>query len=469
MVLSLWALAFFCISECRAAGSAQKVVSSKATQKINVEVGKSVVVQTSQPVSRVSIAAPNVADFILLTPNQIYVTGKGPGVTNMTLWGADDRVSAIYDVESLPDVTRVMSKLQQVLPEEKNIRVHATHDSVTLTGKVSSTASAAHALAVAEAFNTSKEQKIINLLEVGGVQQVMLEVRVAEMSRALGRRLGINFVAGSNGSIGTSLIGNLGSIDTFTGSGAAGNLELNFSQAVNTLFHIAGGDWTFTQFMDAMKEEGLVKVLAEPNLITLTGQEATFLAGGEFPVPVPQGLGTVGIEYKKFGVALSFTPTVLSDRKINIKVQPEVSELDTSTGTTIQGTSVPGITTRSVTTTIELADGQSFAIAGLLKDTVRETVSKFPFLGEIPILGAMFRSTSYQRNETELVVIVTPHLVRPLDMARQKLPTDDYIDPTDAEFYLLGLLKGRTPAAPRSPVGLKGRTEGEFGHAVPRY
>ncbi len=467
--LSLGALVFLWLSECGAAGSAQKVVSSKAAQKINVEVGKSVVVQTSQPVSRVSIAAPAVADFILLSPYQIYVTGKGPGATNMTLWGTDDKISAIYDVESLPDVSRIMTKLQQVLPEEKNIRVHASHDSVTLTGKVGSTTSVAHAMAVAEAFNTRPDQKIINLLEVGGVQQVMLEVRVAEMSRALGRRLGINFVAASNGSIGTSLIGNLGTINQFTGSGAGGTLDLNFSQAVNTLFHIAGGEFAFTQFMDALKEEGLVKVLAEPNLITLSGQEATFLAGGEFPVPVPQGLGTVAIEYKKFGVGLSFTPTVLSDRKMNIKVQPEVSDLDASTGTVIQGTAVPGIITRRVTTTIELADGQSFAIAGLLRDSVRETVSKFPFLGEIPILGAMFRSTSYQRNETELIVIVTPHLVKPLDMAKQKLPTDDYIDPTDAEFYLLGLLKGRCVSAPQSPLRLKGTMEGEFGHAVPKY
>lgn len=464
-----WLLVVLAFAQCLAADGGPKVVPGRAPQRINVEIGKSVIVQTSRPVSRVSVAEPAVADYILLSPNQIYLTGKGPGVTNMTLWGPDDKISAIYDIESLPDVSRISAKLRQVLPGEKDIGVHAAHDSITLTGKVGSTSSAAHALAVAEAFKTRPEQKIINLIEVGGVQQVMLEVRVAEMSRSLGRRLGINFVAGNNGSIGTSLIGNLGTINDFTGGGTAGNLDLKFSEAINTLFHIAGGDFTFTQFMDALKEEGLIKVLAEPNLITLSGQEAKFIAGGEFPVPVPQGLGTVAIEYKEFGVALSFTPTVLRDRRINVQVQPEVSELDLASGTTIGGTAVPGITKRRVSTMVELADGQSFAIAGLLSDSVRETVSKFPFLGEIPVLGAMFRSTSYQRNETELIVIVTPHLVKPLDMAKQKLPGEDYVDPTDAEFYLLGLLKGRSVYAPASPLGLKGTTEGEFGHAVPKF
>jgi len=469
VLLCLGALVFLLFSECRAAGDGRKVVANRTAKRINVEIGKSVIVQTSRPVTRVSVAEPAVADYILLTPNQIYLTGKGPGVTNMTLWGADDRISAIYDIESIPDVSRIAAKLREVLPEERDIRVHAAHDSITLTGKVGSTNGAAHALAVADAFKARPDQKIINLIEVGGVQQVMLEVRVAEMSRSLGRRLGINFVAGNNGSIGTSLIGNLGTINDFTGGGTAGNLDLKFSEAINTLFHIAGGDFTFTQFMDALKEEGLIKVLAEPNLITLSGQEAKFIAGGEFPVPVPQGLGTVAIEYKEFGVALSFTPTVLRDRRINVQVQPEVSELDLASGTTIGGTAVPGITKRMVSTMVELADGQSFAIAGLLSDSVRETVSKFPFLGEIPVLGAMFRSTSYQRNETELIVIVTPHLVKPLDMAKQKLPGEDYVDPTDAEFYLLGLLKGRSVYAPASPLGLKGTTEGEFGHAVPKF
>ena len=192
-----------------------------------------------------------------------------------------------------------------------------------------------------------------------------------------------------------------------------------------------------------MKTDGLIKVLAEPTLIALSGNEASFLAGGQFPVPVPQGLGTVAIEYKDFGVQLKFTPTVLADNKINIKVAPEVSELDFSTAFSSADYVIPGLNTRGAETVVELADGQSFAIAGLLRDTARDTMSKFPLLGDIPILGALFRSRSFQRNETELVIIATPRLVKPLDPAKQTLPTDFYHEPSDAEFYVLGLMEGQ--------------------------
>jgi pilus assembly protein CpaC len=217
-----------------------------------------------------------------------------------------------------------------------------------------------------------------------------------------------------------------------------------------------------------LKEEGLLKVLAEPTLITLSGKAANFLAGGEFPVPVPQssaaGGTTITIEYKPFGVGLNFTPTVLSNKKINMLVAPEVSELDFSNALTTSGFVVPAITTRRVSTVIELADGQSFAIAGLLKDDVREIVSKFPLLGSIPVLGALFRSTSFRKNETELIVIVTPHLVKPLDMAKQTMPTDQYVEPNDFEFYLLGSLEGMGKVEPTKGSGL----EGNFGHIVPK-
>lgn len=468
MVILLLGVLFFMMPfECEAAGPVPAMRMDQPNGKIDVGVGKSVIVRTSRAVTRVSMGTDAVADFVLLSPNQIYVTGKAPGVTNMTLWGTDDKVIAIYDVEAAPDVSRIMAKLHQILPKEKDIKVFATHEALTLTGTVSSSTAMSHALAVAEAYNTAKDQKVVNLLEVSGVQQVMLEVKVAEMARSLGRRLGINFIASHNGSIGGSLIGNVASIDTFTGGLQQGSVELTFSDALNSFFHIAGGDFTFTQFMDALKDEGLVKILAEPTLITLSGQQANFLAGGEFPVPVPQGLGTVGIEYKNYGVGLTFTPTVLSDGKISMRVMPEVSELDLTTAVTIQAISVPGLTTRKVSTVVELGDGQTFAIAGLLKDTVREDVQKFPLLGELPVLGPLFRSSSFQRNETELVIMVTPRLVKPLDKRNQRLPTDSFIEPSDCEFYLMGVLQGR-PVTARSPLDLKGKFEGDFGHSVPQ-
>jgi pilus assembly protein CpaC len=238
------------------------------------------------------------------------------------------------------------------------------------------------------------------------------------------------------------------------------------SDKINAIFRFISNDTTWTVFIDALKEEGLLKVLAEPTLITLSGKTANFLAGGEFPIPVPQsgvaGL-TITVEYKPFGVALSFTPTVLSNKKISMQVSPEVSDLDFSNAITISGFVVPSIATRRVATVIELNDGQSFAIAGLLKDDVRQIVSKYPILGDIPVLGSLFRSSSFQKNETELIVIVTPHLVKPLDPTKQTLPTDAYIEPDDFDFYLLGSLEGKKRANPA-----KGGMEGNFGHILPK-
>jgi pilus assembly protein CpaC len=314
----------------------------------------------------------------------------------------------------------------------------------------------------------------MNLLEVGGVHQVMLEVRVSEMSRSLMRRLGVNFAYVSDGgnTFGVSLLNNLTSV----GSAAAGLGPIGVTSNVNGILRFLGGGATWTTFIDALKQEGLTKVLAEPTLITTSGRTANFLAGGEYPIPVPQGSSggsTITIEYKTFGVGLNFTPTVLNNNKISMEVKPEVSELDFTNALTISGYTVPGLTTRRVATTIELADGQSFAIAGLLKEDLREVVAKFPVLGDIPILGVLFRSTSYQKNETELVIIVTPHLVKPVDMAKQTLPTDAFVDPNDFEFYLLGSLEGqgepaKSKGAAAPPRSDKGGLEGDFGHIAPK-
>jgi pilus assembly protein CpaC len=307
----------------------------------------------------------------------------------------------------------------------------------------------------------------------------MLEVRVAEMSRTLGKQLGVNLnYASKGGNFGISKLNNLTQLvapedaNLFTPNAPFATLV---NPAINALFRFTteGNTWTF--FIDALKEEGLIKILAEPTLISLSGQTADFLAGGEFPVPVPQGLGTAAIEYKAFGVGVSFTPTVLSNDKISIKVAPEVSELDFSTAILVEGFVVPGITTRRSSTVVELGDGQSFAIAGLLKDNARNIVSKFPILGDLPVLGVLFRSTSFQKSETELVIVVTPHLVKPLDMEKTPLPTDFYIEPDDTELYLLGLTEGRKKPPSQSSQGALSPSvlsrrrgfDGEFGHIIP--
>jgi len=427
-------------------------------QKVPLVVGKSAILKSDKPVKRVSVAKPEVADIFVVSPNEIYITGKSAGITNMTLW-QDKGIYAIYDLDVAYDTVRLKQKLHEVLPQETDLRVVSTNDSIALSGKISNAANLSQALAIAKAF--APEGKLQNLMEVGGVQQVMLEVRISEMQRSVIKRLGINFGYSSpSGNFGISRLGGL------SGS-AAPSLVDQISPAVNAIFRFNMFGATWTTLIDALKEDGLVKILAEPNLIALSGQEANFLAGGEFPVPVPQpgsGGNAVTIEYKSFGVSLIFTPTVLSGNKINVRVAPEVSELDFTNAVQFSGFVVPGLTTRKAETTIELADGQSFAIAGLLRDTTRQSVSKYPVLGEIPVLGALFRSSSFQKSESELVIVVTPHLVKPLNMANQSLPTDYYVEPSDAEFYLLGLMEGRGKDASRTGGGL----DGEFGHAMPK-
>jgi pilus assembly protein CpaC len=519
------------------------------SQRVTSTVGKSVVVSTSQPIKRVSLGAPEIADTLVLTPQQISIIGKTPGVTNLILWGTNDQVSTVLDIQVSPDVSRLGEMIGKICPEEKHLRIDATHDSLTLSGTVSNAPHLPQILALAEPFfpkkvvnllkvrvspdveissdasklkeaqlkeiiekmlpgekdikvmtaentiilsgtvsSTSglsqilalteaylpKEGKIANLIEVAGVHQVMLEVRVAEMSRSLIRRLGFNFttISSSGKNLGLSLLNNLTKLPDGTLPSFSPPDPMNVTDPINGILRFLSHGTTWTVFIDALKEQGLLKVLAEPNLIALSGKSANFLAGGEFPIPVPQSTVSavaITIEYKPFGVGLSFTPTVLSNKKISLQVSPEVSELDFANAITIAGFLIPSVTTRKVSTAIELADGQSFAIAGLLKDDVRETVQKFPVLGDIPVLGALFRSSSFRKNETELIVIVTPHLVKPLDLEKQTLPTDQFIEPDDLEFYLLGHTEGNRNSISNSHRSRnQSRFEGSFGFIVPK-
>lgn len=432
------------------------------SQSLQLVSGKSIVLHSDTSVTRISIANPDVADFKLLSPNEIYITAKAAGTTNLTMW-RNNRVSAIFDLDVVYDISRFKQQLEQILPDENDLRVNFSNDSITLSGKVSNATNLSQALSLAKAF--APEGNIQNLIQVGGVHQVMLEIRVAEMSKSLTKRLGINLAYTRGDDFAVSTLGGLSQVvkatDAVLGSDGVG---FAFSPAVSALFRFGVGSATWTGFLDALREDGLVKILAEPTLITLSGQTANFLAGGEFPVPVPQGLGTVAIEYKPFGVGLVFTPTVLSKNKINLQVSPEVSELDFTNALVLQGYTIPGIRTRRMSTTIELGDGQSFAIAGLLRESVRTINSKYPLLGDIPILGALFQSKEFQKEESELIIIATPHLVKPMNMAKQSLPTDYYVEPNDFEFYLLGALQGKSK--PESKVAA-GSLDGDFGHSLP--
>jgi pilus assembly protein CpaC len=362
-------------------------------------------------------------------------------------------------------LSELREQLHKILPDEPDILVTAAHDHITLSGTISNLVRQSRALEVAEPY---APKKVVNLLQVGGAQQVMLEVRVAEMDRNLIRQLGVNMAGvGQGNNFGVTALNN---ITQLTGSGTP--LGQLVSGAVNALVRFQTGDITWTGFIDALKQEDAIKVLAKPTLVAVSGQEAQFLSGGEFPFPIPQAFGVITIQYKKFGVGLSFTPTVLTNNRISMAVSPEVSELDFSNSLQIQGFNVPTIATRRATTVVELADGQSFAIAGLLRDNMRETVAKFPVLGDIPVLGALFRSSRYTKNQTELVIIVTPHYVKPMDVAQLPLPTDTFVEPNDWEFYLMGWTDGLGYASRAKQDGrlaetaVSGRLDGNFGHMV---
>lgn len=449
-------------------------LQSRKLQTVRLVVGKSLVLQSPTPLRRASLANPGIADFLILSPDQLYVMGKTIGITNLTVWSEKGTVSGVYEVEVSPDVTRLKEQLHQLLPTEKHIQVTSSHDNLTLTGAVTSVAHVSQALALAEAF---APKKVINLLQVEGVQQVMLEVRVAEMERTLLRRLGVNlaYTGGKGGAFAvTTLKGQttpLNSADTSSVL-SLGPLGMGVSQAINSLFRFQAGSLNWTGFIDALKENNLVKILAEPTLTALSGQNAHFLAGGEFPIPVPQAFGVTTVQYKQFGVQLTFQPVVHSQNTISMTVTPEVSELDFANGLQLNGFTVPSITTRRASTTIEMNDGQSFAIAGLLRDTVRETIAKYPLLGDIPILGALFRSSQFQKNESELIIIVTPHLAKPMASTAPLLPTSRFVEPDDFDFYLMGRLQSLNQVSVERLPPLMSRTierklEGPVGHMAP--
>jgi pilus assembly protein CpaC len=447
---------------------------------LELVVDKSFVLPIPEPVRasdevRVTIAAPEIADFIFIPkmtrgirPKYIYIKGKKPGMTNLTLWIGEELV-AVYDVQVTYGVLRLKQNLHEILPDEKDIRVFATHDSVVLSGVVSSAENLSEVVALARA--TTTEDKLVNLLQVAGVHQVMLEVTIAEISRSVAKTLGVNFNWINDR--GEFFIGTIGAISSLResdinaggGGDTGGIFGMRGPVGANTASSNAAFRWNasygqVTGIIDYLKGNGLIKILAEPNLIALSGQTASFLAGGEFPIPEVDRFGNTGVTYRTFGIELAFTPTVLNQDKISIKVLPAVSELDYSISTSISGALVPGLTTRRASTIVELGDGQSFAIAGLLKDTTREAVSKYPVLGDLPILGALFKSQTFQRQETELIILVTPHLVKPLNAADQSLPTDYYIEPDDAEFYFWGILGKSHENVPSEMGGL----DGEFGH-----
>lgn len=401
---------------------------------MHLSAGKSSLLRTPYDVSRISVGNPDTADVVLLNSREVYVLGKRTGSTNIFLWSKGGRTTVI-DVSVGADTAGLKSRINQIMPNEKGISVDAAGDAIVLSGSVSDAVKAQRAVLLAEQFGG---KKVVNMLSTDDVPQVMLEVKVAEVSKTLIDKLGTQFSGTRhNGNFTYSLL-------TSLLSKSAGALT------------IAQGATNLT--LDAELRNGLVKILAEPSIMAISGQEGSFLAGGKIFIPVAQsnttGGTTITLEEKEFGVGLRFTPTVLDEGRINLRVTPEVSELSQigSPFTTVNGvTSVlPSLTTRRASTTVQLMDGQSFAIGGLIKNNVNEAVKSFPILGEVPVLGALFRSSEFQNDRTELLFIVTPRLVKPLD-PNYVLPTDKFVEPSRAEFLLGGRLEGKPATDQQAP------------------
>ncbi|MEL6584275.1 MAG: type II and III secretion system protein family protein [Pseudomonadota bacterium] len=442
---------------------ALRIVSGNTTDRISVPIDRAVVIETARAVGELSIANPSIADVAVLGENTLYILGRATGRTTLTL--VDDRgdLLANVDVQVTPDVTEFKERLEEILPGEQ-IEVRTANNGIVLSGTVSGARKVSKALELAERYSPDA---VTNLLSVGGSQQVMLEVRFAEVQRAVAKQLnssfGTGFNQGNGGGQATS--GTLLNGDNFSSifdGDADTSVNLLDGTAGAFLLNFAAGDVAVAALFEALETQGLVRTLAEPNLVAISGQEASFLAGGEYPIPVSDGQGGITVDYRDFGVDLAFVPTVVDEDLINLKLATAVSALDTTVTLTVGGVEVNAFTVRRAETTIELRDGESFAIAGLIQDDFNDSKQAVPWISDVPILGTLFRSTQFARNQSELVIIITPHLVVPVDGSALSLPTDRVRIPNERELFLFGQMEGQPELGQIAEQSF----EGAFGYAI---
>ena len=431
----------------RSASTVIRVARSPHAGEFVVAVNKSQILEVDQDFDEISIGNPEIADVVPLTKRKVYVLGKKLGSTSLTLLAGAGRVLAVADLVVSHDIEGLKAKLYELLPDE-HIEIRQANESMVLSGQVSSADQVDRALLLAQQYAPNK---VTNLLLVGGSSQVMLEVRFAEVQRRAFKELGLSNIFDS------------GKFSFFSGAGApitafaAGTLDI--------------GDLEST--FDVLEEKGLVTILAEPNLIVLSGSTASFLAGGEFPIPIAQGGTGVGgvaitVEYKQFGVGLNFTPTVIGKTLINLVLKTEVSDIDPTISVNTQFIDIPGLRVRRAETTVELADGQAFAIAGLIQDGMQNAIEQFPWMGDLPVLGSLFRSASFQRRQTELVVFIMPRLVQPVRKDMLASPTDTVVVPSHADLFLFGRNEGLPGSGPTVTLGAAtaGGIDGPHGYIV---
>ena len=443
---------------------------------LNVTLGKSQDVQTDQIISDIVVGDPSVADVNPLTDRRLSVFGKKSGTTRVTVYDADKKPVDVFDVEVSFDISPLVSEIGQFT--NGRIKVSSVNGRVMLSGTAPDAATVDKAVMMARQFDPN----VINTVQVMQQQQVMLEVRFIEVDRQASRELGVQW-----NYFGNSAIANVGNqlpaqqlpITQAGGAfqqpgatvGGPSTISSNITGtplspvvAAGVLSGAAPFGFLVSQLsnrlqvaVNALEQQGLARSLAGPNLVALSGDTASFLAGGELPIPAASSFGTVSFAYKPYGVGLSFTPTVLNGGLINLMIKPEVSEIDTAHTVTVAGTSVPGLITRRASTTLELRDGQSFMLGGLLQDTGNTAQDQLPWVGDVPVLGALFRSSQYQKNETDLVIVVTPHIVRPMPAtAVAHTPLDGTEPANDIDFFLMGKAEV-SPALVRLAAGALNR------------
>ena len=425
-----------------------RVGGTDRTTMVTVTIGKSQDVQTGTGFVDIMVGDPDVADVNPLTDHTLSILGKKIGTTRVTVYAEGKKLVGIFDVEVSYDISRLINELRRRFPGS-SLRASSVNGRIMLGGEVADAATLDQAVTIARQFGP----EIINAVSVMSPQQVMLEVRFIEISRTAGRELGVQwnrFGGNSIANIGSRQ--NASSLPTVTDTAAgviSGASPFGFA-----IGRIVASGVTTDVMINALEQKGIARSLAEPNLVALSGDTASFLAGGEYPIPVAGSLGQVTVTYKKYGVGLAFTPTVLSRGLINIKIEPEVSQIDTThTVAAANGISIPALIVRRASTTVELRDGQSFVIGGLLQNNSQNQVEQLPWVGSVPVLGALFSSKSYQRNETDLAIIVTPRLVRPNRPGDPvKSLAEDTMPPNDPDFFLMGKAEMTRDEARKSPV-----------------
>lgn len=434
--------------------SVLRVARGLASNNITVIENRAIVVESAQPFIEVSVAQPSIADVSPLSDRSLYVFGRSRGITTLTLLGEGGQLITNVTVQVIPDIAQLKSRISAIMPDER-VEVRAAGGNIILSGTVSSKEKLDDIIVLAEAYAGSA----INMMTVGGTQQVMMKVRVAEMSREASKALGIDLNAfGFGGDVAGLLSGpGDGGFDFTPGVDPGGVTIEDSGLGIIARF----GNFGINLVINALEGRNFARTLAEPNLVALSGQSASFLVGGEVPIPVATDDNTITVTFKRVGVILDFTPTVLTEDIINLRLSAEVSDV---TGSAVDTglVNIPTFTTNRSSTTIELRDGQSFAIAGLIRKSFSDDISQFPWIGDVPILGALFRSSSYTNRESELVIIVSAHLVKPVDGDLLAIPDDRVTIPNEAELFLLGKTVEPTVAGDIQTQGF----DGGFGYVV---